>query len=84
MHQILKLGVLSSDTVLNPLLIRSSSNVELNLLHLRNSEQAAPQEIIVYLIGKLNKKLIILTFGQFDHLVILDLNTLNSINDFFD
>jgi hypothetical protein len=71
-HQILKLGVLSSDTVLNPLLIRSSSNVELNLLHLRNSEQAAPQEIIVYLIGKLNKKLIILTFGQFDHLVILD------------
>jgi hypothetical protein len=83
-HQILKLGVLSSDTVLNPLLIRSSSNVELNLLHLRNSEQAAPQEIIVYLIGKLNKKLIILTFGQFDHLVILDLNTLNSINDFFD
>jgi hypothetical protein len=55
-HQILKLGVLSSDTVLNPLLIRSSSNGELNLLHLRNSEQAAPQEIIVYLIGKLNKK----------------------------
>ncbi len=72
MHQILKLGVLSSDTVLNPLLIRSSSNVELNLLHLRNSEQAAPQEIIVYLIGKLDQKPIILTFNQFDHLVTLD------------
>jgi len=27
---------------------------------------------MVYLIGKLNKKLIILTFGQFDHLVILN------------
>jgi hypothetical protein len=27
---------------------------------------------MVYLIEKLNQKLIILTFGQFDHLVILD------------
>jgi hypothetical protein len=27
---------------------------------------------MVYLIGKLNKKPIILTFGQFDHLVILN------------
>jgi hypothetical protein len=30
------------------------------------------QEITVYLIGKLNQKPIILTFGQFDHLIILD------------
>jgi hypothetical protein len=30
------------------------------------------QEITIYLIGKLNKKPIILTFGQFDHLVILN------------
>jgi hypothetical protein len=29
-------------------------------------------QIMVYLIGKLNKKLIILTFDQFDHLIILD------------
>jgi hypothetical protein len=42
------------------------------------------QEITVYLIGKLNKKLVILTFGQFDHLVILDLNTFNLIDGFFD
>jgi hypothetical protein len=32
----------------------------------------ALQQIIVYLIGEVNKKSIILTFGQFDHLVILD------------
>jgi hypothetical protein len=32
----------------------------------------ALQEITIYLTGKLNKKPIILTFGQFDHLVILD------------
>jgi len=30
------------------------------------------QEITMYLIGKLNQKLVILTFGQFDHLLILD------------
>jgi hypothetical protein len=30
------------------------------------------QKIAIYLIGKLNKKPIILTFGQFDHLVILN------------
>jgi hypothetical protein len=30
------------------------------------------QEIIFYLIGKLDKKLFILTFGQFDHLVIVN------------
>jgi hypothetical protein len=30
------------------------------------------EEIMVYLIGKLNQEPIILTFGQFDHLVILD------------
>jgi len=30
------------------------------------------QEITVYLIRKLNQKLVILTFGLFDHLVILD------------
>jgi hypothetical protein len=30
------------------------------------------QEIMVYLIEKLNQKPIILTFSQFDHLVILD------------
>jgi hypothetical protein len=30
------------------------------------------QEIMVYLTIKLNKKKVILTFGQFDHLVILD------------
>jgi len=27
---------------------------------------------MVYLTGKVNQKLIILTFGQFNHLVILD------------
>jgi hypothetical protein len=27
---------------------------------------------MIYLIKKLNKKLVILTFGQFDHLFILD------------
>jgi hypothetical protein len=32
----------------------------------------SPQEIMVYLIEKLNQKPIILTFGQFDHVVILD------------
>jgi hypothetical protein len=32
----------------------------------------ALQQIMVYLIGEVNKKSIILTFGQFDHLVILD------------
>jgi hypothetical protein len=32
----------------------------------------SPQQIIVYLTGKLNQKLVILTFGQFEHLVILD------------
>jgi hypothetical protein len=40
------------------------------------------QEIIVYLIGKLNKKLVIFTFGQFD--LIFDLNTLKLIDGFFD
>jgi len=30
------------------------------------------QEIMVYLIGKLNQKLVILTFSIFDHLIILD------------
>jgi hypothetical protein len=30
------------------------------------------QEIMVYLIGKLNQKPIILIVGQFDHLIILD------------
>ncbi len=30
------------------------------------------QEVTVYLTRKLNQKPIILTFGQFDHLVILD------------
>jgi hypothetical protein len=30
------------------------------------------QEIMVYLIGKLNQNKVILTFGQFDHLIILD------------
>ncbi len=30
------------------------------------------QKITIYLIGKLNQKPVILTFGQFDHLVILD------------
>jgi hypothetical protein len=30
------------------------------------------QEIMVYLIGKLNQKPVILIVGQFDHLIILD------------
>jgi hypothetical protein len=30
------------------------------------------QEIMVYLVEKLNQKPVILTFGQFDHLVIQD------------
>jgi hypothetical protein len=30
------------------------------------------QEMMIYLIGKLNKIPNILTFGQFDHLAILD------------
>jgi hypothetical protein len=30
------------------------------------------QKITIYLIKKLNKKPIILTFGQFDHLIIMD------------
>jgi len=30
------------------------------------------QEIMVYLIGQVNQKLVILTFGQFDHIIILD------------
>jgi hypothetical protein len=30
------------------------------------------QEMMIYLIGKLNQELVILTFGQFDHLVMLD------------
>jgi hypothetical protein len=30
------------------------------------------QEIMVYFTRKLNQKLVILTFGQFDHLVILN------------
>jgi hypothetical protein len=34
--------------------------------------QVTLQEIIVYLIGKLDQKPIILTFNQFDHLVTLD------------
>jgi hypothetical protein len=29
-------------------------------------------QIVVYLTGKLDQKLIILTFDQFDHLIILD------------
>jgi hypothetical protein len=38
-------------------------------------------QIMVYLIGKLNKKLVILTFDQFDHLIILDkLNMSNLIS----
>jgi hypothetical protein len=35
-------------------------------------ENMSLQEIMVYLIRKLNQVLVILTFGQFDHLVILD------------
>jgi len=30
------------------------------------------QQIMIYLIEKLDQTLVILTFGQFDHLVILD------------
>jgi hypothetical protein len=48
MHRILKLVVLPSDTVFNPLLMRSSWNLELNLLHLRNSKKAAPLESISF------------------------------------
>jgi hypothetical protein len=33
-----------------------------------NFQYLSLQEIMVYLTGKLNKKLVILTFGQFDHL----------------
>jgi len=34
--------------------------------------QPTLQEFTVYLIGKLNQKSVILAFGQFDHLIILD------------
>jgi hypothetical protein len=34
--------------------------------------QHALQEIMVYFIRKLNQKLVILTFDQFNHLIILD------------
>jgi hypothetical protein len=37
-----------------------------------DNDSISLQKIMIYLIEKLNKKLIILTFGQFDHLVILN------------
>jgi hypothetical protein len=37
-----------------------------------NKAHHSLQEIMVYFIRKLNQKSFILTFGQFDHLIILD------------
>jgi hypothetical protein len=43
-----------------------------NIFTKQLSCQQSLQKIIINLIGKLNQELVILTFGQFDHLVILD------------
>jgi hypothetical protein len=54
-------------------LFTSSSNCfkKKHVLHQHDFSMVSLQKNMVYLIGKLDQKPILLTFGQFDHLVIL-------------
>jgi hypothetical protein len=56
--------------------LNKSPKISTHDLHCANNEtfnyKYALQEIIIYFIRKLNQELVILTFGQLDHLVILD------------
>jgi hypothetical protein len=63
------------NTLNNLLDLSCKMNTRLFATNTRMPHPFALQEITIYLTGKLNQELVILTFSQFDHLVTLHKST---------